>query len=115
MSDVDVEALLSVPTMPLAREEQTEAEKMIAELLEDDAAWPLDAREALAAGEARGIHPRALQRAAHRRGIGISRRGFGRGGRWIWHRPIGDTIDDTTTGEASGSPMSSMDRDTGEL
>ena len=115
VSDVDVEALLSAPTTPLAREEQTEADTMIAELLEDGAAWPVDARDALAAGEARGIHPRALQRAAHRRGIAISRRGFGRGGRWIWHRPIGDTIDDTTTGKASGSPMSSMDRDTGEL
>ncbi len=115
VSDVDVEALLSAPTTPLAREEQTEAENMIAELLEDAAAWPIDAREALAAGEARGIHPRALQRAAHRSGIGIARRGFGRGGRWVWHRPIGDTIDDTTTGETSASPMSSMDRETGEL
>jgi hypothetical protein len=114
-SDVDVEALLSAPTTPFAREEQTEAENVIGELLEDAAAWPMDARDALAAGEARGIHPRALQRAAHRRGIGISRLGFGRGGRWVWHRPIGDIIDDTKTEAASVSAMSSMGRERGEL
>jgi hypothetical protein len=114
-TNIDVDALLCAPATPFAREEQNEAEHLIAELLEDAAAWPLDARDALAAGEAHGIHPRALQRAAARGGIRIVRLGFGRGGRWVWHRPIGDTIDDTRTDVTSMSPMSSMARDTGEL
>ena len=54
---MDVEALLSAPTTSFAREEQTEAENVIGELLQDAAAWPMDARDALAAGEARGPPP----------------------------------------------------------
>jgi hypothetical protein len=115
VSDLDVDVLLSTPQTPFAREEQTEADQMIGELLEDRAAWPMEARDALAAGSARGIHPRALQRAAHRRRIRIHRRGFGRGGRWIWDPPIDDTIDDKNTGTSSMSSMSSMEPDRGEL
>ena len=71
VSDVDVDALLNGPGTPREKEEQTDAEQVIADLLEDTD-LPLDARTALAAGAARGIHERTLQRTARRRGIRIA-------------------------------------------
>lgn len=107
---VDVDLLLSGPTMPRDREEQTDAERVIAELLEHDGDWPLDAKAALQAGAAHGIHERTMQRTARSLGIRISRVGFGRGGRWIWHRPvIGDTVDDMSPRTETLSPMSSIE------
>jgi hypothetical protein len=108
---VDITALLNGPESVRDRGEQTDAERVIEDLLEDDSAWPLEARSALDAGRARGINDRTLQRAAHRAGIRIERVGFGRGGRWLWHRPsgIGDSIADTPPETATVSSMSPMD------
>jgi hypothetical protein len=118
IAHVDVEQLLAGSASSRNHEEQTEAEALVSDLLDDVSAWPLDARDALAAGHARGIYPRALRRAAHRLGVRVVRRGFGRGGRWIWERPVGAAIGDIGAIEASGeivSPMSPMDRERGEL
>jgi hypothetical protein len=110
VSDVDVDLLLSGPASPRDRDEQTDAEQVIQELLEDEDAWPLEARTALLAGEAHGVHQRTLRRTAQRLKIRIVRVGFGASGRWVWHRPqtIGDSIGDRSPRTDTVSPMSSM-------
>lgn len=108
---VDVEALLSGPPTGRDRDEQTDAERVIADLLADVTAWPLEARTALAAGGAHGIHERTMQRAARQMGIRIGRVGFGRGGRWLWHHPaaaIDDTVPDIPAKADDVSSMSPM-------
>lgn len=112
VTDVDIDALLSGPPSQRDRDEQTGAEQVIADLLDDVAAWPLDAGDALKAGEAHGVHARTLRRAASAVGIRIMRQGFGRSGRWVWHRPdpIGDTIGDTNPSTQSVSPMAPMEK-----
>jgi hypothetical protein len=108
VSDVDVNALLSGPGGTASdRETQPAAEQCIRELL-DHEAWPMDSKDALAAGKAQGINARTLHRAARRLGIRILRKGFGPGGRWMWHRPIGDTIGDIDDSTADVSCMSAM-------
>jgi hypothetical protein len=108
-ADLDAEQLLRSSTSA-EREEATDAEHVIRELLDDADAWPLDAKAALAAGQAHGIHERTLQRTARRLGIRIARLGFGPGGRWVWHRPlIPDTpIGDTAPEHPVVSPMAPM-------
>jgi hypothetical protein len=106
VTGVDVDALLAGPPTNRDRDEQTGAEYVIDDLLADESLWPLDARDALAAGTAHGVHERTMQRTARTLGIQIRRMGFGRGGRWVWHRP---TIDDTTGDiPAQTDPLSSM-------
>jgi hypothetical protein len=107
VSDVDPEAIFR-PASPMDREERTDAEAVIRDLLDDAEAWPMDAKDALAAGQAHGIHERTMQRTAQRLGIRISRQGFGRGGRWVWHRPIPDTVDDRPSRTSDASSMASM-------
>lgn len=109
VSNVDVDALLAGPITPRDVAEMTDAEQVMLELFEDVAAWPMKARLALAAGEAHGVHPRTLQRTARKLGVRMMRTGFGRGGRWVWHRPtIDDSIGDTTPRTDTVSSMSSM-------
>jgi hypothetical protein len=103
---LDIDTLLGQAD-PHSRAEQTDAEHVILELL-DDTGWPMDAKQALAAGAAHGVHERTLQRAAKRMGIRISRVGFGHGGRWVWHRPIPDSVADNAPGDEKLSPMSDM-------
>lgn len=101
--DLDVEALLA---KPVDREDQTDADAVLDDLLAEEQLWPLDATAALVTAEAQGVHPRTLRRAAKRRGIRIRRDGFGPGGKFVWHRPaIADT-----PGALSPtlSPMASM-------
>ena len=94
--DVDVDALLDTPS-PRDREEQTDAEQVIVDLLDDVEAWPLEAKAALAAGTANGVHERTLRRTARQMGIRIERLGFGARGKWVWHRPerTADSKEDT--------------------
>jgi hypothetical protein len=109
LAHVDVDQLLAGSATDRDQEEQTEAEALVSALLNGVSAWPLDARDALAAGHARGIYPRALRRGAHRLGIRVVRRGFGRGGRWLWERPVGPAIGDIGAiegGDEFVSPMS---------
>jgi len=83
---LDAEELLR-PARPDDREDASTARLVVRELLEDTVIWPLDAKQALAAGDAHGINERSLQRAARELGIKVKRVGFGRGGKWIWCRP----------------------------
>ena len=53
------------------REERTSAEQVVAELLEDESSWPLEARIAAEAAEAHGISERTMRRTAARAGIRI--------------------------------------------
>jgi hypothetical protein len=76
--------------------DQTDAEHVIRELLDTDD-WPIEARRALDAGQAHGIPDRTMRWTARRLGIEIRRVGFGRSGRWLWHRPT------DATGRHSGS------------
>jgi hypothetical protein len=66
---------------------QTDAEAVIRELLDDDTAWPLDAKRALEAGQAHGVPDRTMRWTAKKLGIRIRRTGFGGRGRWTWERP----------------------------
>jgi hypothetical protein len=103
---LDVETLLHSPQAD--RAEQSDAEGVLSELLADESAWPLDAKDALAAGHAHGVHERTMRRAARRLGIRIDRVGFGRGGCWLWQRPIADSIEDTSLKHPDVSPMAAM-------
>jgi hypothetical protein len=78
---VDIDLLLAGPAR---RRQQTEAEEVIAELLNTED-WPLLAKQALEAGRQRGIPDRTLQWTARRMGIRIVKTSF-KGG-WVWHRP----------------------------
>jgi hypothetical protein len=109
VSGLDIDALLNGPGTPSDQAEQTEAEQIIQGLLEDDSAWPMDAQDARRTGEAHGVHERTFRRTAKRMGIRITRVGFGRAGRWVWHRPpIEDTPVRYSPRPPSVSPMSSM-------
>lgn len=93
VSGVDVNGVLGPATNGRDREEQTEAGGVITDLLESED-WPLDARDALKAGEAHGIHARTMQRTARHMGIRTSRvGGTAAKGRWVWHRPVLDKGD----------------------
>ena len=70
-----------------SREDQTDAEHVIRDLLGDEGAWPMAARDAIEAGQAHGITERTMRWTAKKLGIRISRIGFGRAGKWVWHRP----------------------------
>ncbi|MGC4086220.1 MAG: DnaB-like helicase N-terminal domain-containing protein [Vicinamibacterales bacterium] len=109
VADADVEAMFR-GSSPGERQERVDAEAVLAELLATVSTWPIDASEALAAGHAHGIHERTLQRAARRMGFRIGRQGFGRGGRWVWDRPIPipDIVGDTSPRTLPVSSMSSM-------
>jgi hypothetical protein len=84
---VDVNALLAGPPVGRDREEQTDAEAVIRDLLDEENAWPMAAKDAIAAGQAHGIPDRTMRWTAKRLGIRIARSGFGAAGRWLWHRP----------------------------
>lgn len=73
------------------RTDSMDAERLIADLLEDGTEWPMDAKAAIEAGQAHGIPERTLRCAARRAGIGIRKLGFGVKGRWQWHRPAAPT------------------------
>jgi hypothetical protein len=108
VADVDVEALLR-PVNPFDREERTDADVVIRDLIESTAIWPLNAKEALAIGQAKGIPERTLQRAAGRAGIQIRKEGFGPKGRWVWLRPpIGASIDATSLEHPDVAPLASL-------
>ena len=72
---------------PAGREDGTDAGRVIADLLTDEARWPMDATEALEVGQAHGIPERTFRRAAGRAGIEFSRVGFGTIGKSVWSRP----------------------------
>jgi putative DNA primase/helicase len=69
------------------REDQTDAEQVIRDLLDDDQAWPMEAKHAIEAGQAHGIAERTMRWTAKKLGIRISRLGFGGRGKWLWYRP----------------------------
>lgn len=104
---ISADALLNARP-DLDRGEVTDAEAVLVELLTDESAWPLDARDALAAGRQHGIAERTLRRAARRVGIEIRRAGFGRGGRWLWHRPVIGAIPAIPACAVEPSPMAAM-------
>jgi hypothetical protein len=88
----------------LPDDDQQDATTVVRQLLADET-WPLDARDALAAGRAHGIPDRTLRWTARRLGIAIRRLGFGREGRWLWHRPAIEATDTSTpTTPTSGPP-----------
>jgi hypothetical protein len=66
------------------REDQTDAERVIRDLLERED-WPIPATLALEAGRAHAIPDRTMRWTARRLGITIRRDGFGRHGKWQWH------------------------------
>jgi hypothetical protein len=103
--NLDAEALLR-PGSVADRDDQTDATALIAELLADKQAWPLEAKQAIEAAQARGIAERSIQRAAHKHGISMKRRGFGKNGQWLWHLPAIPDIDATTSNNVSS--MASM-------
>lgn len=107
--DLSAETLLR-PSTPGDREHETDAQQLLAELLADTTAWPLDAKDAFAAAAANGINERTFRRAARLLGITPQRSGFGKAGRWLWHRPgaIGDTPADSTPSLSSVSAMAGM-------
>jgi hypothetical protein len=110
--ELDAEALLR-PAAPADREDATDADAVLRALLADVSAWPMDAKQALAAGEAHGITERTLRRAARRLGVEIRRVGFGRGGRWYWYLPETEGIPDARIPDNepslnSVSPMAPM-------
>ena len=73
---------------PADHEDRSDAARVIADLLADEAAWPMDAKDALAAGQAHGIPDRTLRHAAAKRNILVRRSsGYGRYGKWLWHHP----------------------------
>jgi hypothetical protein len=104
---VDAETLLR--PVQQDHEERTGAEQIIAELLEDETSWPLDAKVAMEAAQAHGISERTMRRTAGRLGIRISRVGFGAKGRWVWNRPIADTASSKGPLSHSVSPMAGME------
>ena len=65
---LDADTLLR-SARPEDRADASDAERVVRNLLEDALVWPLDAKQAIAAGHAHGVHERSLQRAA--RGLGI--------------------------------------------
>jgi putative DNA primase/helicase len=83
---MDAERLLR-PAPQGDREDVSDAEQVIHELLADQSAWPIDARQALDAGLAHGISERTMRRTATRQGIRMSRVGFGKSGHWLWNHP----------------------------
>lgn len=87
VADVDVTALLNGPMGERDRDEQSDADQLIAELLDDDT-WPMPAADAMRAAQQHGIVERTFRRAAKRRGIRIEKAGFGASGKWLWHRPV---------------------------
>ncbi|MCC7242406.1 MAG: AAA family ATPase [Acidobacteria bacterium] len=106
---IDIDALLSGPPQGRDRDEQTDAEVLIAELLEDTAAWPMAAKDAIASGDAHGIHERTMRRTARQMGIRIARLGFGAAGRWIWHHPaIADSTRPECPNDDGVSAMSAI-------
>jgi hypothetical protein len=104
---LDAETLLR-PQPGHDREDRTDAEHVIRDLLSDTSAWPLDAKAALEAGAAHGVSDRTMQRTAKRIGIRISRLGFGAKGRFVWHRPIDDIDDSIGAVSPSVSSMAPM-------
>ncbi len=109
VTDIDVEAIFR-PANPGDREERTDAETVIRELLESVSIWPIEAKEALEMGRAHGVAERTLQTAAKRLGVTVKREGFGRGGKWLWHRPatIPAALDAYPSKALSVAPMASM-------
>lgn len=111
----DLDAHLAAASSSGARDngEQTDAERIIAELLDDDSAWPVAAKTVEQLAKDHGVNYRTLQRAAGTRRIRIQRLGFGPGSRVVWHRPAIDDRADKygleTNAVSSMSPMSSMD------
>jgi putative DNA primase/helicase len=85
VTDIDVEALFR-PSNPTGREERTDAEEVIRDLMEIEV-WPLEAKRAMDAGQAHGVPERTMRYTAKRLGIRISRLGFGGSGKWMWHKP----------------------------
>ena len=83
---LDAEALLRAP-LAGERDDRINARSFMQELLEDDERWPLNAKEAFAEAEARGIPERTLRRVANDLGVQMQRFGFGKGGRSVWSRP----------------------------
>jgi hypothetical protein len=84
VTNVDVESLFRSSVHD--REDPTDAERLIVELLSTKE-WPLDAKVALEAGRANGIPDRTLRSTAKRMGVAIRRIGYGKQGRWLWHIP----------------------------
>lgn len=109
VADIDVEALFR-PAYHGDRDERTGAEQVIADLLADTDAWPMEAKAAIEAGQAHGIHERTMRRAAQKLNIRIERAGFGRGGKWLWHRPavIADRYGTSVPEPPKVSPMAAM-------
>jgi len=112
---MDAETLLR-SSGPGDRENQTDAERVIHDLLEEESDWPMESKLVMEAGRAHGISERTMQRAAGRLRIRISRIGFGRSGRWLWHRPPIDDIPDTAARPVSSmAPMADMAQKTPSL
>jgi hypothetical protein len=85
VTGTDVEAIFR-PSNPVDREERTDAEQVIRDLLADERTqWPLDAKQAIEAGQAHGIPERTMRWTAKRLGIRIAKLGFA--GKWVWHQP----------------------------
>jgi hypothetical protein len=109
---IDADTVLAGKATP-DQEDQSDAEHVIRGLLDGDD-WPLEAGRALDAGKAHGIHERTMRRTARRLGIDIRRIGFGKSGRWLWHRPTeAGPIADTPAAEDTAEAPSTSAVDTG--
>ena len=71
VADFDLDGTLAAGEGARDKSERTDADHVLAEMLADVALWPMPAKDALAAGEARGVHPQAMRRAALRAGVSI--------------------------------------------
>lgn len=112
LTDFDLNAHLAAASSSSARDkdDHTDAEQLLSELLADESLWPMNARDAIKAGADVGIIERTMQRTARKMNIGIRRLGFGPGSRVVWNRPatIPDTIPAQPLDTERVSGMSSM-------
>ena len=81
--DMTADAVLQIPD-PEEVEAAGSADRLIAELRQDPAIWPLEIREAYAQAELLGIPERTVRRAARRAGLTAFRQGNGRSHKSFW-------------------------------
>jgi hypothetical protein len=107
VTGITADALLSRPEDRVARDHETDAARLMRELIADTTAWPMDADHAYTLARETGIAATTIRSTARRLGVRTRRVGFGRGGKWTWERPIDASAPRTSTAMASITPMAS--------
>jgi hypothetical protein len=92
VSDVDVEALLSGPT--LDRQERKEADEWLLQILADG---PVDSKEIEREAQRAGFSWRTVCRAKQRLGIDAVKLGFGPRSKWSWMLPASKDVTGNAT------------------